>query len=132
MKHIAFGMYDMGELLASEYGETYFAIGTQFYNSSFTAYRSWPPDGELQNFTLRNDTSDLINSFVEASMQTGVLLLSNQDEYERKMAAILTSPQTEHFIGLAFDVRSTYEVIPALAYDVIIFIRDSTPATPAR
>jgi len=136
IKQNAYWGYDMGVHLASVYGESYFAIGTEFLNTTFTAYQQ---GAGMQVFTATNRGGALTNSFEQTSMQIGVIHLTEYAEYGNEMATLLTSPQITYNIGLTYgleypELREWHSAtfIPVVAYDVIIFVRDATPAVTIR
>ena len=135
-KQMTLGRHLMGMHLAAEYGESYFAIGTDLLNGTFIA---WQPDSGLKRFAMKNEASELNDSFAQMSMPTCVIHTNDYAEYGEEMATILTGFQPMVSIGLTFDKQYvdasesfTLPIIPISAYDAIIFVRDSTPATIVR
>jgi len=130
------GATTIGMHIAAEYGERYFAIGTEFLNSTF---RAWQRNIGVQEFTVRNEANPLIGLFAETSMELGLILMDDYAGYGEDMARLLTRTLQLGCIGSSFHPsycalpeRYACPRAPAYAYDALIFVRDSTSATPVR
>jgi erythromycin esterase len=127
MKDLFDGLIPSGVHLAAYFGDEYFAIGTEFYQGRFRAIRM--PHMFATSLVI-NDYSGLINKFIDANVDVGVLNVNRYAESIGRMGEILNSEQLMVMIGSVFhpDGNFMIPITPATSYDAIIFVRYSTPA----
>ncbi|MGA8114258.1 MAG: erythromycin esterase family protein [Actinocatenispora sp.] len=127
----AFGYESMGQGLAKRYGRDYFTIGTEFGSSTFIARDDG--SGERKKFTVGHDApvAALFGGerlgyvdFAQASARSG-----NRE--------LLTSEVPMGMVGEGFrsiysHLESTYTVtiVPARAYDALVYAPHAGPVTP--
>lgn len=124
----------MGNILAENYKDQYFAIGTEFYESTFNSKDS--STGQRKTFYLKNDQSNqLATLFKETEWKTGYIDL-NTAIGNPELNKIFTSSQRMTNIGDEFSSMHatstafyTLSMVPVKAYDSIIFVRTATPIT---
>ena len=131
MKDLYMGLRPFGVHLAAYYGDAYFVIGTEFYMGAFIAFQS---ELGLVEGSLINDTSELINKFMDSNVDVGVLNMRRHIEADGRMGEILNSEQLMATVGAVFwpEVPARafqFTTTPAASYDVIIFVRNATSAT---
>jgi len=132
--HIAKDLYSdfipIGEHLAVYFGDEYFAIGTEVYQSTFIAFQvGW----RLVEGSITNDTSELINKFIDSYIDIGVVNIRRHIEANGRMGEILSNAQLMSSVGSVFHHDAPlrayqHPVIPAASYDAIIFVRYDRPA----
>lgn len=134
-KSSASPMYkSMGNILEEVFKEQYYAIGTEFYESTFNCRDS--KTGERKEFYLKNDkTNKLITLFNEAEIDIGFIdfdEVMNNHEYNE----LLTSKCKMSNIGDKFSkfykISTKFyilKMVPSKAYDGLIFVRKATPTT---
>jgi erythromycin esterase len=122
----------MGSRLSEQYGEKYFAIGTEFIESSFLAKDEG--SGERKLFSVRNNHA-LNRAFSVTGMDVAYLDIENALASE-SLSPLLTSAQPMSNIGDSFKgwyaylpMLRTIKMVPVEAYDAIIFVREATPTT---
>lgn len=127
------GYTSMGERLSQIFEEKYFAIGTEFYKSTFLCNDT--SSGKRKEFSLKNDKSKLIKLFEKSNRETGLLDIKSAMKDEQ-LSTILSSKQKmgnvgDEFSGLSKLLSSAYTIkmVPAKAYDAIVFVRNATPST---
>ncbi|SDN76681.1 erythromycin esterase family protein [Acetanaerobacterium elongatum] len=129
----AYGYTSMGKYLSDEFGSGYFAIGTDFYNTTFRAVTS---GGEVKNFTLKN-SNVLTEQFI--NLDGNVFYLSFKDaEKNDTLNGILNQRLTMGSVGSEFNDWQkingsfyTLQMIPRKSYDGIIIVKDATPTVVA-
>lgn len=126
----AYGYVAMGERLATAYGDDYFVIGTEFGSNRFAAKK---PDGERTEFSVDHD-SELAGLFGTEPLGYVDLATASQSPVN---AALLTSPVRMGMIGDEFRWYSrfltqsyTVKVVPADAYDALVYVPNATSTTP--
>lgn len=123
------GYKSMGNYLDELYGEAYFAIGTDFINSTFQAKNGGT--GERQIYKVENH-NDLVDTFSEVESNIFYIDFDNVSDSET-LSTIITSGQKMANIGDDFrawyKLKSFYtiEMIPQEAYDGIIIVKEATP-----
>ena len=121
----------MGEHLTAHFGGEYFTIGTEYYRNTLIARKDIGYDPAAASAV--NDFSDLIRAFINSDMEIGVLDVHRHIESGGEIGRLLTLHQRMGSIGAIFDpalppMRFTENIVPASSYDVIIFVRNATPA----
>lgn len=122
----------MGSRLSETFGSRYFAIGTEFLESTFNSKDS--ASGERRQFTVRNRHA-LNRAFEVTGLEIAYLdiraALQSPD-----LAPLLTTRQPMSNIGDSFagwqayvSMFYTISIPPAEAYDALIFVRSATPTT---
>lgn len=122
----------MGSWLNETYGEQYFAIGTEFLESTFTCKEQ--SSQARKQFSVKNESS-LNRAFGATGMDTAYLDIRSAQE-SAALKPLLTSKQPMSNIGDSFSAWSAYlppaytlQMVPAKAYDAIFFVRKATPTT---
>jgi erythromycin esterase len=132
-KSAAAAMYrSMGSRLQETFGDQYFAIGTDFYESTFNCKESG--SGERKQFSVKNGNK-LNSAFRNSGMDIAYLDIQTALE-NPALSKILTSNLWmsnigDEFSGLYRFVKFFYalKMVPVEAYDAIIFVRSATPTT---
>lgn len=128
----AFGYESMGDYLDDIYGERYFAIGTDFMESTFQAYNSGKD--ERKSYTVKN-RNKLVSAFQNVDPHIFYVDFKKANESEG-LDEIITSEQSMPNIG--DDFRAWYKFIkffytikmtPNEAYDGIIIVKKATPTS---
>ncbi|MFS0555383.1 erythromycin esterase family protein [Brevibacillus sp. 179-C9.3 HS] len=123
----------MGAHLAKTLGDQYYAIGSEFYESTFLAKDAMT--NERKEFTVKNSGSDrLAVLFAQTNMKDGFLDFSKTRQ-DVNFTAYLNRAQPISAIGDAFsglygkmEKMYTLQMIPAKAFDALIFVRTATPS----
>lgn len=123
----------MGAYLARTLGDQYYAIGSEFYESSFLA--SDAITSERKEFTVKNSGNDrLAVLFAQTNMQDGFLDFATAS-HDDHFLAYLNRTQPISAIGAVFsgwygkmEKMYTLQMIPAKAFDAVIFVRTATPS----
>lgn len=128
----AFGYKSMGDYLDEMYGNHYFAIGTDFINSTFQADHNGT--NKRKNHTI-NNSDPFVKAFSEIESNIFYVdfeLASNSKE----LAEIISQKQRMPNIGDDFSTwyksskkLYTLEMIPNEAYDGMIIVKEATPTT---
>jgi erythromycin esterase len=127
----AFGFEAMGKRLAQAYGEDYFTIGTEFGTSTFLSRDEG--SGVHRPFTVRHDTP-LARLF--GDQRWGYVNLAEASS-EAGNRDLLTSGVRMGNVGDSF--RSIYrhlswtytvKMVPARAYDALVYVPHAGPVTP--
>lgn len=123
---------NMGAHLAEKYGTEYYAIGTEFSESRFLA-----PDnatGERREFYLHNTGDTRMAVWFEALEQADGFLDFGSIE-DNSLKEYLQEAQPISMVGEAFsdsfaerESAYTLNLVPAEAYDAIIFVKSATPS----
>ncbi len=124
----------MGEILSERYGDTYFAVGTEFYTSSFLA-----PDagsGARTEFTIKNKnnkrlagilhTAGLESLYLDLDAAAGDETVKTYLEQSQPMSAVGESFSSFQTI---FEKGYTQNIVPLTTYDALIFVDSVTPST---
>jgi erythromycin esterase len=122
----------MGSQLKATYGDAYFAIGAEFFESTFRSKDA--ATGERKVYAVKNNHT-LNQAFLAAGME--VAYLDIQTGLENPiMQPLLTTPQPMSNIGDSFTAWHAYlsmlytiKMVPSEAYDAIVFVRSATPTT---
>ncbi|MGG3883990.1 erythromycin esterase family protein [Brevibacillus panacihumi] len=123
----------MGAYLAKALGDQYYAIGSEFYESSFLANDAIT--NERKVFTVKNSGNDrLAVRFAQTNMQDGFLDFAKA-RHDEHFLAYLNKAQPISAIGAVFsgwygkmEKMYTLQMIPAKAFDAMIFVRTATPS----
>ena len=83
--------------------------------------------------SITNDTSELINKFIDSYIDIGVVNIRKHIEANGRMGEILRNAQLMSSVGSGFHPDAPlrayqHPVIPAASYDAIIFVRYDRPA----
>ena len=124
-------MYVMGQHLSAEYGDRYVAIGTNYYQNTFLAMQ---PGKGLSEGSLINDSGEFMQSFVHSTADIDVIDIKKNMESDEWMEKVLQSEQEMGVVGAVYDPSQpadyyTGQFVPASAYDMMILVRNATPAT---
>ncbi|WBW96287.1 erythromycin esterase family protein [Oceanirhabdus sp. W0125-5] len=127
------GYTSMGQRLKEAYKEKYFAIGTEFYENKFLCRDG--SSGERVEFSIKNNTNDLIKMYEEIDKEISFLDIRRAEE-NKELKKLLSSKQSMGNIGDEFSSMSkviksgyTISMIPKDAYNAIIFVKNATPTT---
>ncbi|QOT00811.1 erythromycin esterase family protein [Brevibacterium sp. JNUCC-42] len=123
----------MGAYLAKNLGDQYYAIGSEFYESSLIANDA--TTNERKEFYVKNSGNDrLAVLFAHTNMKDGFLDFAKA-RHDENFTAYLNRAQPISAIGAAFsglygkiEKMYTLQMIPAKAFDAIIFVRTATPS----
>lgn len=124
----------MGELLAEKYGDEYFPIGTEFYDSTFLAadYNT----GERQEYRVINDGNKRLAVLLHHTGNNSLYLNMEDENVDSNLAGYLNEKQPMSSIGDMFadsfsNMKRTYtqNIAPHKAYNAIIFLDTLTPST---
>lgn len=123
----------MGAYLAKTLGDQYYAIGSEFYESSFLANDAIT--NERKEFTVKNSGNDrLAVRFAQTSMQDGFLDFAKA-RHDEHFLTYLNKAQPISAIGAVFsgwygkmEKMYTLQMVPAKAFDAMIFVRTATPS----
>ncbi|WP_312107976.1 erythromycin esterase family protein [Brevibacillus reuszeri] len=124
----------MGVYLANAFGDNYYAIGSEFYESSFLANDA--TSNERKAFYVKNSGSNRLASlFANTNKQNGFLDFAKAKQDEN-FTAYLLKPQPISAIGAVYsglygkmEKMYTLQMTPAKAFDAILFVRTATPST---
>lgn len=123
----------MGAHLAKAFGDQYYAIGSEFYESTFIANDA--TTNARKEFTVKNSGDNrLAVLFAHTDMQDGFLDFAKA-RHDKNFTAYLNKAQPISAIGAVFsgwygkmEKMYTLQMIPAKAFDAIIFVRTATPS----
>ncbi|MDC0762272.1 erythromycin esterase family protein [Brevibacillus sp. AG] len=123
----------MGAHLVKALGDQYYAIGSEFYESTFLANDA--STNERKAFTVKNSGKDrLAVLFAQTGMADGFLDFAkakhHQDFYTYLNKAQSISAIGDVFSGWYGKMEKLYtlQMVPAKAFDAIIFVRTATPS----
>lgn len=122
-----------GEILSEQYGEKYFAIGTEFNSSRFLA----PDDsGERRQFELTNKGDSRLAVILNDAEQDTCYLDLDAADADSSLKEYVNKPQAMSSIGEYFsDLMAmtekgyTQSLSPAQTYNGLIFVRSAEPST---
>ncbi len=121
----------MGNHLAGDFGDAYYAIGTDFYNNTFRAVTR---NNEAKNFTLTN-RNELVDQFVKLP-KNQYFMDFKKAKANPTLKTIIEKKQPMANIGAEFNNWQknfkkfyTLNMIPSEAYDAIIVVKNATPTT---
>lgn len=124
----------MGELLAEKYGDEYFAIGTEFYESTFLA--SDYNTGERREYRVKNSGNNRLAVLLHEIADDSLYLNMEVENRDSDLARYLNEKQPMSSIGDMFsntfsktEKAYTQKIAPYKAYNGIIFIDTLTPST---
>ncbi|MGO0062737.1 erythromycin esterase family protein [Brevibacillus fluminis] len=123
----------MGAYLAKAFADHYYAIGSEFYESSFLANDA--ATGERKEFTVKNSGNErLAVLFAQTNMKDGFLDFAKARKDEN-FSAYVNRVQPISAIGAdfsslygSFEKLHTLQMAPAKAFDGLIFVRTATPS----
>lgn len=126
-------MKSMGVLLKETYEDKYFAIGTDFHESTFLSKDMANDQYDLKTFTVSNDSSELVNQLSECKVDVAYLDFSEAMKVE-SLKTLLTSSHLMGTMGATF-MKSyefllfsyTTELVPSQTYDALIYVESATP-----
>jgi erythromycin esterase len=127
------GYTSMGQRLKDIFKDEYYAIGIDFYKSTFNCKDSI--SGKRKEFSITNNESDLIKLFAKSNKSVALMDIKTaaKDENFNK---ILSAKQKmgnvgDEFNGLTKFLSASYTInmVPANSYDAVIFVRNATPTT---
>lgn len=124
----------MGQHLAEAYGDEYFAIGTEFYESSFLAADN--TSGERTLFAVTNSGEARLATALNATGLPNAYIDFAKAGEDAALAEYLNTPQDMSNIGDAFsagfekaEAFYTLSMAPAEAYNALIWVKQATPST---
>lgn len=129
-----FGMTtSMGAHLAKALGDQYYAIGSEFSDSTFLANDA--STNEEKVFTVKNSGENrLAVMFSQTGMKDGFLDFE-KTKHDESFYAYLNKAQPISAIGAVFgdwfgkvEKMYTLQMVPAKAFDALIFVRKATPS----
>jgi erythromycin esterase len=122
----------MGSRLNEQYGDRYFTIGAEFYESDFNSAETG--SSQRKQFSVKN--SSVLNRVFEHTGLTVAYLDIRRASENEILKPLLNSPQPMSNIGDEFSALYRYaagfytlKMTPAKAYDALIFVRHATPTT---
>ncbi|RNB87044.1 erythromycin esterase family protein [Brevibacillus fluminis] len=123
----------MGAYLAKTFADQYYAIGSEFYESSFLANDA--TTGERKEFYIKNSGNErLAVLFAQTNMKDGFLDFAKARKDE-EFTAYVNRVQPISAIGAdfsslygSFEKLYTLQMVPAKAFDGLIFVRTATPS----
>ncbi|XID93156.1 erythromycin esterase family protein [Paenibacillaceae bacterium WGS1546] len=124
----------MGELLTEKYGDDYYAIGTEFYKSSFVAsdYQS----DKRQQYQVQNSGDERLAVLLHHMKLDSLYLNIDTVRNDEDLMTYLETEQPMSSIGNVFgesfadnEAYYTQKIAPARAYNGIIFVDTVTPST---
>ncbi|NMC34802.1 MAG: erythromycin esterase family protein, partial [Veillonellaceae bacterium] len=122
----------MGSRLSEIYGAHYFAIGTEFVESVFNSKDD--ASGERKVFSVKNNNK-LNQAFAAAEMNRAYLEIQPALDIPA-VKPLITTKQGMSNIGDSFSALHAYlpmlytiQMVPADAYDAILFVRSAHPTT---
>ncbi|GAA4908059.1 erythromycin esterase [Nonomuraea thailandensis] len=127
----AFSFESMGRRLARTYGDDYFAIGTEFGTSTFLSRDD--SSGERARFTVSHDTP-LAGLFGAEPLGYVNLAQASATPANRRLlgSELRMGSAGDGFRSLFSALSWTYTVamVPAKAYDALVYVPRATPVTP--
>jgi len=122
----------MGNRLSEAFGAQYFAIGAEFIESQFTCKDA--ASNERRVFSVKNNNR-LNRTFAAADLETGYMDVQSALKMD-DIRPLVTSRHAMSNIGDSFGAWYAYfsplftiKMVPAEAYDAIIFVRNAHPTT---
>lgn len=122
----------MGSWLSEKYAAQYFAIGAEFIESTFNCKDAG--SGQRKQFSVKNKNA-LNRAFGAADMDVAYLDIRPALE-STALKPLLTARQPMSNVGDSFtgwygnlSMLYTIQMVPARAYDAILFVRKATPTT---
>lgn len=126
------GYTSMGKLLTEEYGDDYFAIGTDFHKGNVNIVTS---SGERKNMFIKNQ-NELTSLFENETNNVNYLDFTKAAD-NPQLQNIINSRQKMVNIGATLDSYQkilkmfyTLKMKPQDAYDSVIIVNDVTPTEP--
>lgn len=124
----------MGAHLAKAFGNEYYAIGSEFYESKFLANDA--TTNEQKEFYVKNSGNHRLAILFANTKWTDGFLDFTKVKHDAVFTAYLNRPQPVSAIGAVFsgwygsiEKMYTLQMIPAKAFDALIFVRTATPST---
>lgn len=124
----------MGELLAEQYGDEYYVIGTEFYISRFLAPDSM--SGERTEFEVQNDSEERLAFVLHQSGKERLFFDIIGAAADPKLEGYLKAKQPFSMIGESFsrltgasEMGYTQKLAPLEAFDGLIFVDEAAPST---
>ncbi|QTH44423.1 erythromycin esterase family protein [Cohnella sp. LGH] len=123
-----------GELLKEKYGDDYFAIGTEFYQSSFLANDQ--QSSKRQQYQVQNSGDTRLAVLLHHTKLDSLYLDLDAARNRQDLTSYLETKQPMSSIGDMFSdslsanqAYYTQKMAPALAYNGILFVDTATPST---
>jgi len=123
-----------GELLKEKYGDDYFAIGTEFYQSSFLANDQ--QSNKRQQYQVQNSGDTRLAVLLHHTKLDSLYLDLDAASNQQDLTSYLETKQPMSSIGDmfsdSFSANKTFytqKIAPALAYNGILFVDNATPST---
>jgi erythromycin esterase len=127
------GYTSMGQRLKDVFKDEYYAIATEFYKNTFRVNDSI--SGKRKEFSIKNNKSDLMKLFIKSNKEVALLDIKTAAKDEQ-LNKVLSSKQKmgnvgDEFNGVTKFLSATYTInmVPANAYNAVIFVRNATPTT---
>ncbi len=122
----------MGSWLSEQYAAQYFAIGTEFLESTFNSKDA--SSGERKQFSVKNNNA--LNRAFGATEREVAYLDIRPALASTVLKPLLTAKQPMSNIGDSFTgwygnlaMFYTIQMVPADAYDAVLFVRKASPTT---
>jgi erythromycin esterase len=123
----------MGQILNERFGETYYAVGTEFGSSRFLAPDS---SGERREFSIENKGDGRLAVLLAQSETASLFLDLDAAAHDNTLFSYLERPQSMSSIGEYFsDIHSlsekgyTQRLSPLKSYNALIYVRAASPST---
>ncbi|WP_342567616.1 erythromycin esterase family protein [Psychrobacillus sp. FSL K6-4046] len=125
------GYKSMGHYLDEQYGEAYFAIGTDFTKSKFQSKNG---SGERKDYKVKNN-NDLTDAF--SKVESNIFYVDFEKAGESEVLKDIISKK-QKMANIGDDFRYWYkflkmfytiEMVPNEAYDGVIIVKEATPTS---
>ncbi|MQA82372.1 MAG: erythromycin esterase family protein [Streptosporangiales bacterium] len=127
----AYDFASMGERLTAKYGDGYFTVGTEFGTSTFVSADAG--SGERRRFTVSHDTP-LAKLFGDERSGYVDIARASERAGNRELLAseVRMGSVGDSFRSIYGHLRWSYTVpmVPAKAYDALVYVPQATPVTP--
>lgn len=127
----AYDFASMGERLTAKYGDDYFTVGSEFGTSTFVSADAG--SGERRRFTVKHDTP-LAKLFGDERSGYVDIAQASERTGDRELLAreVRMGSVGDSFRSIYRYVRGSYTVpmVPAKAYDALVYVPRATPVTP--
>lgn len=129
----------LGEYLFQQYGDEYFVIGSECYESNFLAwdYTDYEAEERSEFHIVANDETRLISVFNQTEWDEAYLAFDGVAK-DSQLGVLLSTPQGITLIGDSFskeaeeaaqETDQTLHMVPSEAFDAIILLKNTTPPT---
>lgn len=123
----------MGQILSEVYGESYYAIGTEFGDSNFLSQND---SGERKEFTVENKGGNRLAVILSASNEEIIFLDLDTASKDSALSAYLEEKQAMSSIGDYFsepnekiEAMYTQQLSPVETYDALIYVGSANYST---